>query len=128
MDEELLARFDERIRLAGYTSRSEAIRDVVRDYLVREDWASGDAEVVGTVTLVYDHHTRQLEDRLTDIQHDHHESIRCTTHVHLDHHNCLEVIVLSGRASEVRRLAEGLISTRGVKHGQLTCTTTGREL
>lgn len=128
MDEDLLARFDERIGLAGYTSRSEAIRDVVRDYLVQDDWSSEDAEIVGTVTLVYDHHTRHLEDKLTDVQHDHHDSIRCTTHVHLDHHNCLEVIVLSGRAGDVRKLAEQLISTRGVKHGQLTCTTTGREL
>ena len=128
MEHELLARFDERIRIAGYTNRSEAIRDIIRDYLVRQDWAAEDAEVVGTVTLVYDHHTRQLEDKLTELQHDHHTNIRCSTHVHLDHHNCLEVIVLSGRASEVRRLAETLISTRGVKHGQLACTTTGHAL
>lgn len=128
MEHELLARFDERIRIAGYTNRSEAIRDIIRDYLIRQDWAAEDAEVVGTVTLVYDHHTRQLEDKLTELQHDHHTNIRCSTHVHLDHHNCLEVVVLSGRASEVRRLAENLISTRGVKHGQLACTTTGRAL
>ena len=128
MEKDLLDRFDEQIRAAGYTNRSEAIRDVVRDYLVRQDWAADEAEVVGTVTLVYDHHTRLLEDKLTSLQHDHHTHIRCSTHVHLDHHNCLEVVVLSGPAAEVRRLAEGLISTRGVKHGQLACTTTGQEL
>jgi CopG family transcriptional regulator, nickel-responsive regulator len=128
MDDELLARFDERIRQAGYHTRSEAIRDMVRDYLVQREWMAEDVEVVGTVTLVYDHHTRLLEDKLTELQHSHHDHIRCSVHVHLDHHNCLEVIVLSGKAGEVRQLADGLISTRGVKHGELTCTTTGREV
>jgi CopG family nickel-responsive transcriptional regulator len=128
MDQELLSRFDERIHRAGYTNRSEAIRDIVRDYLVRGEWAAGDTEVIGTLTLVYDHHTRLLEGKLTELQHEHHEHIRCSTHVHLDHHNCLEVIVLAGPADKVRSLAEELISARGVKHGELTCTTTGREL
>ena len=122
MDAELLARFDARTASAGYTNRSEAIRDVVRDYLVRDEWADEDSEVIGTLTLVYDHHTRLLEDKLLEAQHDHHEMIRCSTHVHLDHHNCLEVIVLSGRAAEVRALAETLVSIRGVKHGALSCT------
>jgi len=126
MDKGLLERFDERIHRAGYANRSEAIRDVVRDYLVRHEWESDEVQVVGTLTLVYDHHTRQLEDKLIEIQHDHHDLVRCATHVHLDHHNCLEVIVISGRAADVRSLAEGLISIRGVKHGELTCTTTGR--
>ncbi len=128
MDAELLARFDARIREAGYTNRSEAIRDMTRDFLVRDDWASDDTQVVGTVTLVYDHHTMHHDDKLTELQHEHEDLVRCTTHVHLDHHNCLEVIVIAGKAAEVRRLAEGLISIRGVKHGELTCTTTGREL
>jgi len=125
MEQDLLARFDERIRAAGYANRSQALRDLVRDYLVREQWASGQGPVVGTVTLVYDHHTRLLEDRLTEVQHEHHTLIRCSTHVHLDEHNCLEVIVLVGSAPEVRALADALLSTRGVKHGELTCTTTG---
>lgn len=128
MEHDLLARFDERTRLAGYPNRSEAIRDVIRDYLVRQQWADGEQEVIGTVTLVYDHHTRLLEDRLTELQHDHHDLIRCSTHVHLDEHNCLEVVVLLGPAAEVRALAENLMSTRGVKHGELTCTTTGHGL
>jgi len=122
MDKELLARFDARIEAAGYGSRSEAIRDIVRDYLVQDDWSTDDSQVIGTVTLVYDHHTRLLEDKLLEAQHDHHEMIRCSTHVHLDHHNCLEVIVLAGRAGDVRAMAETLISIRGVKHGALTCT------
>jgi CopG family nickel-responsive transcriptional regulator len=122
MEHDLLARFDERIRMAGYANRSEAIRDMVRDYLVRQQWADGEEEVIGTVTLVYDHHTRLLEERLTELQHEHHELIRCSTHVHLDEHNCLEVIVLLGPAAQVRKLAEGLMSSRGVKHGELTCT------
>jgi CopG family nickel-responsive transcriptional regulator len=122
MDAELLARFDTRIAAAGYTNRSEAIRDVVRGYLVKDEWATGDSEVIGTVTLVYDHHTRLLEDKLLEAQHEHHEMIRCSTHVHLDHHNCLEVIVLSGKAAEVRTVAEALMSIRGVKHGELSCT------
>jgi CopG family nickel-responsive transcriptional regulator len=128
MEHDLLARFDERTRLAGYPNRSEAVRDVIRDYLVRQQWADGEQEVIGTVTLVYDHHTRLLEDRLTELQHDHHDLIRCSTHVHLDEHNCLEVVVLLGPAAEVRALAENLMSTRGVKHGELTCTTTGHGL
>jgi CopG family transcriptional regulator, nickel-responsive regulator len=128
MDGELLRQFDGRIAEAGYASRSEAIRDLVRDYLVRDQWQTESGTVVGTVTLVYDHHTRLLGDKLTDIQHDHHTDILCSTHVHLDHHNCLEIVVLAGPAPRIRALAEALISTRGVKHGALTCTSTGEDL
>jgi CopG family nickel-responsive transcriptional regulator len=128
MDGELLRQFDDRIETAGYASRSEAIRDLVRDYLVRDQWQAETGTVVGTVTLVYDHHTRLLGDRLTDIQHDHHADILCSTHVHLDHRNCLEIVVLAGPAARIRALAESLISTRGVKHGSLTCTSTGEDI
>lgn len=128
MDGELARQFDERIARAGYASRSEAIRDLVRDYLVRDQWQHETGTVVGTVTIVYDHHTRLLGERLTDIQHDHHAQILCSTHVHLDHHNCLEVIVMAGPAEQVRALADALISTRGVKHGSLTCTSTGESI
>ena len=128
MDRELLAAFDERIRQAGYGNRSEAIRDMVRDSLVAQEWQDPEAEVVGTVTIVYDHHARQLDERLTEMQHEHHAAIRCTTHVHLDAHNCVEVIVVSGTAKLVRHLAESLISVKGVKHGRLVTTTTGRSL
>jgi CopG family transcriptional regulator, nickel-responsive regulator len=123
MDGELLEAFDQRIQQAGYANRSEAIRDIVRDYLVAQEIQSPSAPVIGTVTIVYDHHARQLGDRLTDLQHDHHDAIRCSTHVHLDAHNCVEVIVLSGASALVKEIAENLISTRGVKHGKLVLTT-----
>ncbi|MCE5240786.1 nickel-responsive transcriptional regulator NikR [bacterium] len=122
MDGDLLAAFDQRIEQAGYPNRSEAIRDLVRDYLVEQRIQAPDAHVIGTVTIMYDHHSRLLGERLTDLQHDHHDAIRCTTHVHLDAHNCVEVIVLSGTSAQVREIAEGLISTRGVQHGRLVMT------
>ena len=122
MPHDLLREFDQAIAEAGYPNRSEAVRDVVRDYLTAKRWQVPDGEVVGTLTLVYDHHTRELEPKLTDLQHDHTANVVCSTHVHLDHHNCIEVIVVKGQAEEVRRIADHLISTRGVKHGHLTCT------
>jgi CopG family nickel-responsive transcriptional regulator len=128
IDASLLARFDELIGQRGYTNRSEAFRDLIRDELVQQSWESPDAEVVGTVTLVYNHHVRMLNEKLTDMQHDHHKNILSTMHVHLDHDNCLEVIVVKGKAGNVQHIADGLISTKGVKHGYLTITTTGAEL
>jgi CopG family transcriptional regulator, nickel-responsive regulator len=128
IDSLLLEKFDHLIGERGYTNRSEAFRDMIRDELVRKSWESPNAEVVGTVTLVYDHHVRMLSERLTDMQHDHHKNILSTLHVHLDHDNCLEVIVVKGPAKSVQKIADGLISTKGVKHGYLTLTTTGAEL
>jgi CopG family nickel-responsive transcriptional regulator len=128
IDSDLLAKFDELIGKRGYTNRSEAFRDLIRDELVQKTWESPDSEVVGTVTLVYDHHVRMLNEKLTDMQHDHHEQILSTLHVHLDHDNCLEVLVVRGKAKSVQTIAEKLISTKGVKHGRLTLTTSGKEL
>ncbi len=128
MDAQLLERFDDLIRRKGYVNRSEAIRDLVRNALVEDQWSRADEETVGTVTLVYDHHTRDLADKLTEHQHAHHELIISALHVHLDHDHCLEVVVVKGRAGEVRRLADELIGTKGVKHGRLVTTTTGRGL
>lgn len=128
IDSDLLEKFDQHIGQRGYTNRSEAFRDLIRDELVERAWEQPDSDVVGSVTLVYDHHVRQLSDRLTDLQHDHHRQILSTLHVHLDHHNCLEVIVVRGKAGEVQKIADALISTKGVKHGRLTITTTGAEL
>lgn len=127
IDSDLLAKFDTLIGERGYTNRSEAFRDIIRDELVRKSW-EGDAEVVGTVTLVYDHHVRMLSDKLTDLQHDHHKNILSTIHVHLDHDNCLEVLIVKGKAKDVQKIADALISFKGVKHGRLTVTTTGAEL
>jgi CopG family nickel-responsive transcriptional regulator len=128
IDSDLLDQFDRLIGQRGYTNRSEAFRDLIRDELVEKTWESPDSEVVGTVTLVYDHHVRMLNEKLTDIQHDHHRSILSTLHVHLDHDNCLEVLVVRGKSMDVRKIADVLISTKGVKHGRLTITTTGAEL
>lgn len=128
MDASLLKSFDRRIKKAGYRTRSEALRDVVRNYLVQDEWQDEEAEVVGTVTLVYNHHQRELDHTLNDLQHQFHNAITCATHVHLDEHNCLEVIVIRGSTKNVRTISERLVSTRGVKHGRLVCTTTGRRL
>ena len=128
IDSDLLDKFDRLIGQRGYTNRSEAFRDLIRDELVEKAWESPESYVVGTVTLVYDHHVRLLNERLTDIQHDHHHAILSTLHIHLDHDNCLEVLVVRGRAAEVRKVADALISTKGVKHGRLTITTSGAEL
>jgi len=128
IDADLLDKFDRLITQRGYTNRSEAFRDLIRDELVEKTWESPESQVVGTVTLVYDHHVRMLNEKLTDIQHDYHHSILSTLHVHLDHDHCLEVLVVRGKSVEVRKVADVLISTKGVKHGRLTITTTGTEL
>jgi CopG family nickel-responsive transcriptional regulator len=128
IDAELLEQFDRLIARRGYTNRSEAFRDLIRDELVAQAWESPESKVVGTVTLVYDHHVRLLNEKLTDLQHDYHRSILSTLHVHLDHDHCLEVLVVRGKAAEVERIAGALISTKGVKHGRLTITTSGAGL
>jgi len=128
IDSDLLKKFDRRIARRGYSNRSEAFRDLIRDDLVEQNWASPESNVVGTVTLVYDHHVRQLNEKLTSIQHEFHHSILSTLHVHLDHDHCLEVIVVRGKSAEVRKVADSLISAKGVKHGRLTITTSGAEL
>ena len=128
IDTDLLDKFDHLIGERGYTNRSEAFRDLIRDELVEKTWESPESQVVGTVTLVYDHHVRMLNEKLTSIQHDYHHAILSTLHVHLDHDNCLEVLVVKGRAGDVRKVADALISTKGVKHGRLTITTSGTEL
>jgi CopG family nickel-responsive transcriptional regulator len=120
IDADLLDRFDRHITGRGYTNRSEAFRDLVRDRLIQEASASPEQLVVGTITLVYDHHVRMLSDKLTDMQHASHHNILSTMHVHLDHDNCLEVLVVKGMSKDVRRIADGLISVKGVKFGQLT--------
>ncbi|HTU44354.1 MAG TPA: nickel-responsive transcriptional regulator NikR [Bryobacteraceae bacterium] len=119
IDADLLARFDRFIRKQGYTNRSEAFRDLIRDRLVLEVVQDPEALVVGTVTLIYDHHARLLTEKLTELQHQHHESIISTTHAHLDHGTCLEVIVVRGPSKKVQRLADLLIGTKGVQHGRL---------
>lgn len=128
LDEKLLRQFDRLIVRKGYANRSEALRDLIRESLVRDQWELGTEEAVGTITLVYDHETRDLADKLTDLQHAHYESIVSTLHVHLDPHHCLEVLVLRGTARTLKEIADRLIGTRGVKHGTFSATTEGRAL
>ena len=128
LEEHLLAQFDRLIARRGYTNRSEAIRDLIRESFVREQWELGSDEVVGTLTLVYNHEVRDLTDKLTDLQHAHYKAIVSGLHVHLDSHHCLEVLVLRGRAKELKAIADRLIGTRGVKHGTFSATAEGRAL
>lgn len=127
MEQDLVDKFDAHLNASGYSNRSEAVRDLVRKALIDEEWSAGE-EVVGVITLVFDHHQRQLQDKLTEVQHDHHDMIISSTHVHLDHHNCLEVIIVKGEAASVRELANRLKVTRGVKSSELTSASTGKKL
>ena len=124
----LLKQLDEMTREKGYDNRSLAIADMIRAQLVEHRQKSDSREIAGTITLVYDHHKLHVQETLTDIQHDHHEVILSTVHVHLDHHNCLEVLIVRGQASVIRKIADELIAAKGVKHGKLTVTTTGKDL
>lgn len=127
LERELLEKFDRTIERKGYGSRSEAIRDLVRDHFVEEDVASNKM-VVATLTLVYDHHQPKLSEQLIEAQHDYGGKVLATTHVHLDHRNCLEVIILKGRGMDAKKFADHLLSLRGVKHGRLVLTNTGTDL
>jgi len=128
IESNLLKKFDKLINKIGYSNRSEAIRDLIRDRLVAEEWKEADKETVGILGLVYNHEKRELTENLTKIQHQHIDLVVSSTHIHLDHHNCLEVIVLRGKSSLIKKTANELLSTRSVKHGQLIMTTTGSEL
>lgn len=129
MDESLLEQFDALVARRGTaTNRSEAIRDLVRDALVDAEWEEAEDEVVATVTMVFDHHANDLAERLDAIQHAHFDKVVSTLHVHLDAHNCLEVLVVRGASSDVRTIAESLLGTKGVKHGKVVTTTSGRNL
>ncbi|MBI4595340.1 MAG: nickel-responsive transcriptional regulator NikR [Candidatus Tectomicrobia bacterium] len=126
IEEKLLQEFDKHIAHCGYQNRSEAIRDLIRNYLVENRWEVGIDEMVGTITIVYDHEIRELTEKLVNWQHDHSSFIISTLHVHLDEHHCLEVLVVKGQAGEIKILADNLLGTKGVKHGKLTMTTTGQ--
>ena len=128
LDAELLERFDRHIQRRHSRNRSQALGDLIRQALVEEEWADTHNQVMGTVTVVYDHHVRELTDRLTDLQHRYHDRIISALHVHLDHHNCLEVLVVRGRGADVGDLVLRIRSLRGVKHATLSMTTTGAQL
>ena len=126
MASQLLSRFDGLIEEQGYSSRSEAVRDLVRDRLVEADWEAGTGKVVGAIVLVYDHDMRLLGDRMTDLQHQLGHLVISSMHVHLDDRDCLEVVAVKGPGEEVRRLAAQLLSLKGVKHGRLMTTGSGK--
>jgi CopG family nickel-responsive transcriptional regulator len=127
LDHHLLDDFDRHISRKKYTNRSEALRDLIRDNLVGLEWDEN-KETVGTITIVYDHHVHDLTDKLTHIQHRYHRNILSSLHVHLDHDHCLEVLVVRGKGGEIKKVSDILIGTKGVKHGKLAMTTTGKGL
>ena len=127
LEKPLLERFDGLIRERQYTNRSEALRDLIRRELVQREWREG-GEVAGAITLIYDHHQRDVLSKVTDTQHGFQGVIISTQHIHLDHHNWLEIIAARGKAEEVQRLADALTSIKGVRHGTLSMSSTGREI
>ena len=127
MEGDLLNKFDKMIDKRGYTNRSEAIRDFVRERIVEEGIHDADSLAFGVLSFVYDHHVRDLEAKLTDFQHDHFKSIVSTSHIHIDHDNCLEVIILKDRAGSIRQISDKILTYKGVKHGTLSLTLTGKE-
>jgi CopG family transcriptional regulator, nickel-responsive regulator len=127
LEKTLLERFDVLIRAKQYTNRSEALRDLIRRELVEREWQGG-RDVAGAITLIYDHHKRDIMSRVTDTQHEFQEVIISTQHIHLDHNNCLEIVAARGNAEEVQRLADALRSIKGVRHATLSMSSTGREI
>ena len=126
LDDDLLRQFDKIIARRGYSNRSEALRDLIRESLVAEE-INNDKPVVATLSMLYDHHRPNLSNKLADVQHHHHGQVLAATHVHLDEENCLEVVIMKGRAGEVKHLADHMLSMRGVKHGKLVLTSTGKD-
>jgi CopG family nickel-responsive transcriptional regulator len=127
LEKGLLEKFDRYIRERNYANRSEAFRDLIRQELVKKEWLEGD-DVAGAITLIYDHHRKDLLNKVTDIQHDFQGLIISTQHVHLDHNNCLEIIAVRGRPGGVQKLADMLRSLKGVKHGTLSMSSTGKDI
>ena len=127
MEESLLIDFDKEIKQKGYTNRSEAIRDLIREILIKKEWTSN-KQVSGIISMVYNHHQRELVGKLLDIQHDSQGLIISTQHIHLDHHNCMEVIATKGKAKDIQKLADRLKSVRGVKHVNINMATLGKDL
>lgn len=127
LEKTLIDKFDRHIRDRNYANRSEAIRDLIRQELVKKEWMDG-VEVAGAITLIYNHHRRDLLEKITDIQHDFQKVIISAQHVHLDHDNCLEIVAVRGRSGDIGRLADTLRSIKGVKHGTLSMSSTGSEI
>ena len=127
LPKDLLDKFDKLIAEKNYSNRSEAFRDLIRQELIKKEWQAG-GEIAGAITLIYDHHKRELINKLTDIQHDHQKVIISTQHIHLDHSNCLEIIAVKGHPKEAQNLADTLKAVKGVKHGVLNMSSTGKNI
>ncbi len=127
LEKTLLDKFDRYIREKNYANRSEAFRDLIRQELIKKEWVEG-GEVAGAITLIYNHHRKDLLNKITDIQHDFQKTIISTQHVHLDHDNCLEIVAVRGKSDDVQRLANMLKSIKGVKHGTLSMSSTGSRI
>lgn len=128
IDSELLHKFDSAIEERQYPNRSKAIRGLIRNFLVEREWEGVGGEVMGSLTLLYDHETKGTFEKLIDIQHDRCKNIISTMHIHLDEHNCMEIIVLQGLAYEVSQISDKLIGCKGVKHGKLILSSFGKEI
>lgn len=128
LNSKLLEQFDALIEREGYENRSEAIRDLIRERLIGEEWKNDEKETVGVFSLVYDHHHRDLTKHLNNVQHKYLDIIKSSTHLHIDHDNCLEVIILMGKSGEIKRVADLLSSTKGIKHGKLIMTSKGTDI
>lgn len=127
LSKELLEKFDKLIKDRNYTNRSEAFRDLIRQEFIKKEWQEGE-DIAGAITLIYDHHRKDLLNKITDIQHNFQKVIISTQHIHLDHDNCLEIIAVRGNPAEVQRLADTLKSIKGVKHGTLNMSSTGKDI
>ena len=127
LEKTLLEKWDSLLDSKGYNNRSEALRDLIRQEMVKDEWSSG-GEVVGAITLVYDHHKRELVNKLTNLQHDFGGLIFASQHIHIDHHNCMEIIAVKGSPKSIQSLADKMRGTKGVKHGALSMATTGKNL
>lgn len=126
MEGHLLRKFDHLVKQKGYENRSEAVRDLVRDALIQHSWEQDEQIVAGSILLFYDHHQRNLLDELTKLQHDMHDNIMATTHFHLDHNNCLELIIVKGRAKDIQQLSNKMTSLKGVHYGKFTVSPVGK--
>lgn len=127
LEDDLLNKFDRHIKQHKYTNRSEAVRDLIREELVKKEWTEN-KEVTGAISLVYDHHTRELVTKVLDVQHDYHTSILSSQHIHLDHHNCFEIIVTKGKSKDIEELFQKLKSIKSVKHAGFMMATKGKDL
>ncbi len=128
LPDDLIKKFDRIIKNKKYENRSKAIGDLIRNFIVEEEWKYDNKNSIGTINLVYDHHKREILNKLNGIQHDFHEYIVSDTHVHLDHNNCLDVIIVKGKTGRIRQIADTLISVKGIKFGKLSIATQGKDL